>query len=85
MNQDTKAQIEKHTPREITDTLFMWAREEGMGIRKARKRMDHSLNEYLGEDKKEVDFLLGIPGIFSLREIFIREVSVLDFLIRKRA
>jgi hypothetical protein len=63
----------------------MWAREEGMGIRKARKRMDHSLKGYLGDDVKEVDFLLGIPGIFSLRKIFIREVSPLDFLIRKRA
>ena len=85
MNQDTKTQNEKHTPRDITDTLFMWAKEEGIGIRKARKRMDHSLREYLGGDIKEVDFLLGIPGIFSLREIFIREVSLLDFLIRKRA
>lgn len=85
MNQDTKTQNEKHTPREITNTLFMWSKEEGVGIRKARKRMDHSLKEYLGEDIKEVDFLLGIPGIFSLKEIFIREVSLLDFLIRKRA
>lgn len=83
MNQDTKTQNLKHTPREITDMLFMWAREEGMGIRKARKRMDHSLEEYGVKD--EVDFLLGIPGIFSLRGIFIREVSLLDFLIRKRA
>ena len=85
MNQDTKTQNQKHTPRDITDTLFMWAKEEGIGIRKARKRMDHSLREYLGEDIREVDFLLGIPGIFSLKEIFIREVSLLDFLIRKRA
>lgn len=85
MNQDTKMKNQKYTPREITDTLFMWSKQEGMGIRKARKRMDHSLNEYLGEGIKEVDFLLGIPGIFSLRGIFIREVSLLDFLIRKRA
>ena len=83
MNQDTKTQNEKHTPREITDAMFMWSKEEGIGIRKARKRMDHSLGEY--GVKEEVDFLLGIPGIFSLREIFIREVSLLDFLIRKRA
>lgn len=83
MNQDTKTQNQKHTPREITDMLFMWSKEEGIGIRKARKKMDHSLGEY--GVKEEVDFLLGIPGIFSLKEIFIREVSLLDFLIRKRA
>lgn len=83
MNQDTKTQKGKHTPREITNAMFMWSKEGGIGIRKARKRMDHSLGEYGVKD--QVDFLLGIPGIFSLREIFIREVSLLDFLIRKRA
>ena len=68
MNQDTKTQNDvgktTHTPREITDAMFMWSKEEGMGIRKARKRMDHSLGEY--GVKEEVDFLLGIPGIFSI-------------------
>ena len=64
MNQDTKTQKGKHTSREITDTLFMWSKEEGIGIRKARKRMDHSLGEYGVKD--QVDFLLGIPGIFSI-------------------
>lgn len=64
MNQDTKTQKGKHTPREITDAMFMWVKEEGIGIRKARKKMDHSLGKYGVKD--EVDFLLGIPGIFSI-------------------
>ena len=64
MNQDTKTQNQKHTPREITDALLMWSKQEGKEIRGIRKRMDHSLGEYGVKD--EVDFLLGIPGIFSI-------------------
>ena len=64
MNQDTKRRKGKHTPREITNAMFMWSMEEGKGIRKIRKKMDHSLGEYGVRD--EVDFLLGIPGIFSI-------------------
>jgi hypothetical protein len=64
MNQDTKTQKGKHTPRDITDAMFMWSREEGKGIRGIRKKMDHSLGEYGVRD--EVDFLLGIPGVFSI-------------------
>ena len=64
MNQDTKTNTTPYTPFEITQAMRMWEREEGKSIRKIHKLFDRSFQE-LGVTE-EVDFLLGIPGIFSI-------------------
>jgi hypothetical protein len=69
MNQDTKTNTTSvtpvvYTPREITQAMRMWELEEGKSIRKIHKLFDRSLQE-LGVTE-EVDFLLGIPGVFSI-------------------
>jgi len=69
MNQDTKTNTTSvtpvvPTPRQIAQAMRMWELEEGKSIRKVRKLFNRSLQE-LGVTE-EVDFLLGIPGIFSI-------------------
>jgi hypothetical protein len=64
MNQDTKTNTTPYTPFEITQAMRMWELEEGKSLRKIHKLFDRSLQE-LGVTE-EVDFLLGIPGIFSI-------------------
>ena len=64
MNQDTKTNTTSFTPFQITQAMRMWEREEGKSIRKIHKLFNRSLQE-LGVTE-EVDFLLGIPGIFSI-------------------
>ena len=64
MNQDTKTNTTSITPVQITQAMRMWELEEGKSIRKIHKLFDRSLQE-LGVTE-EVDFLLGIPGIFSI-------------------
>ena len=64
MNQDTKTNTTPHTAFEITQAMRMWEREEGKSILQIHKIFNRSLQE-LGM-AEEVDFLLGIPGVFSL-------------------
>ena len=64
MNQDTKTNTSPHTPFEITQAMRMWEREEGKSILQIHKIFNRSLVE-LGINE-EVDFLLGIPGVFSI-------------------
>ena len=64
MNQDTKTNTTSITPLQIAQAMRMWEREEGKSIRKIHKLFNRSLPE-LGVTK-QVDFLLGIPGVFSI-------------------
>ena len=64
MNQDTKTNTTPVTPFQIAQAMRMWEREEGKSIKKVRKLFNRSLQE-LGVTE-EVDFLLGIPGVFSI-------------------